>query len=152
MAINTGQVTDLTGNILQVSAISVDPTSAETGNLTKAYTALVTAGGLNTQVISSGRVTSYSATITQTATATSGTIATSSSGFFTYTINNPNIADTDIVLATVKNVNNTNAAGVPTIGTIAPSAGAVVITITNVSPVGQAFSGGFAISYIVFKN
>jgi hypothetical protein len=136
---------DQTGNIIQASAFSIDTPDVFGSSGSKALTGNVsTAGGnITTATVTT---TKYAGTVTMGATS-GAPLTTSAGGTFVLTINNTNIGATDTVLASVAYASGSG--GIPTIATIAPSAGAVVITVTNTGT--TAFTANLAVSYAVFK-
>ncbi len=145
------QNVELTSEILQVNAISIDPLTLLNPG-TKALTASVTTNGGN---ITGATITTTKMAATITCIGPSSgavTLATSAGGTFTLTVVNSNVGAGDQCFATVNNAGNSG--GNPEIAMIAPSAGALVITVVNSGSVAAnvAFSGNLAISYAVFKN
>lgn len=118
---------DYLGQLLKVDQITVG-----TPDITRTASATAGAATLSTP---SGVVTSES-------------VSTAASGTYTLTLTNTTIAATDIVLATVGN--GTNTTGTPSIASVTPAAGSVVIVISNDSGA-AAFNGTLKISFVVFK-
>ena len=150
MAFNPANTVDLTGNLVEASAFSIDTPDVFGSSGSKSLTTGVSTAGAN---ITTATITTTKYAGTILLSGTSGALlAQSGGGTFTLTINNSNIAANDTVYATTTFTNTTNVQGNPTIGMIAPSAGAVVITVVNAAPAATAFCGQLSVSYVVFKN
>lgn len=94
--------------------------------------------------------TAGAATLSKSAgTVTSESITTAAAATYTLTITNTTVAAADQVFASV--ANGTNSAGAPTIMTVTPGAGSLVVVVRN-AHASAALNGTIKISFVVLKN
>lgn len=130
------------------------------GAIALALTALVAGPVLAQGKLRPGQLSIDKGTKTATATAGAATlnkgsgkittelITTAAAATYTLTLTNSRIAAADTVFVSV--ANGTNSAGAPTIQSVTPGAGSVVIVIRN-AHASAAFNGTLVISFAVFK-
>lgn len=118
---------DLTGKLVQVDQLAVGAVGS-----TKTASASAGAATLNSP---SGVVTSEALTTAAAAT-------------YTLTLTNSCVAAGDIVLASVGN--GTNSAGTPTMCSVTPAAGSVVVVVRN-SHASAALNGTLTIAFTIVK-
>lgn len=76
---------------------------------------------------------------------TTEALTTAQNGVYTLTITNSTIAAADLVMASV--ANGTNTQGTPTITLVQPSAGSLVILVSNLHASAQALNGTLVVTF-----
>lgn len=76
---------------------------------------------------------------------TTEALTTAQNGVYTLTLTNSSIKATDLVFASVSN--GTNTQGTPTVTRVVPSAGQVLILVSNLHASAQALNGTLVISF-----
>ena len=79
---------------------------------------------------------------------TSEALTTAQNGIYTLTITNSAITATDIVMASVSN--GTNTQGTPTVTRVQPSAGQLIILVSNLHASAQALNGTLIVNFAAF--